>query len=689
MTLPVENLAINTIRTLVMDSVQAAKSGHPGTPMSMAPVAYLLFNELLNFDPAHPLWTQRDRFVLSSGHGSTLIYSILHLAGVEQFENGKPTGEKAVRIEDLKNFRQLNSRCPGHPEYGHTSGVEVTTGPLGQGLAMSVGQAIASKWFSAKYARDGKDLFGFNVYSLCGDGCMMEGISSEAASLAAHLKLDNLCWIYDANQITIEGSTELAFTEDVGKRFESYGWNVVRVEEDVNDLDALRSAFAEFKAEKTRPTLIIVKSVIGYGSPNMAGTAKVHGAPLGEEEIKLTKEFLGWNYEKFTVPEEVAKLFADGIQSNGAKAYAEWEKAYAEYCVRYPQEAEELQKIAAGELPENWDEGISKMWEADEKGTASRNSSGKALNQLAAGIPWMLGGSADLAPSNKSNLTFDGAGDFGPENYAGRNFHFGIREFAMAAIANGMATCGIRSYCATFFVFCDYLRGALRLSCLMNLPVLYILSHDSIGVGEDGPTHQPVEQLAALRSMPNLVVMRPCDANEVRFAYRWYAENKKSPVCMVVTRQDLPTLPRAIEPSGDVCACSCGVQKGAYVIRDAKNPATGTFDVILMGTGSEVHICLSAQKILAEQGIFARVVSMPSMELFETQTAEYRESILPSSCTRRVAVEAGLRFGWDRYLGPNGKFIGMTGFGASAPFKQLYEFYGITAENVVKAALEN
>ena len=688
MTLPVENLAINTIRTLVMDSIQAAKSGHPGTPMSMAPVAYLIFNELLNYDPAHPLWAQRDRFVLSSGHGSTLLYSVLHLAGVEQFKDGKPTGEKAVRIEDLKNFRQLDSRCPGHPEYGHTSGVEVTTGPLGQGLAMSVGHAIASKWFSAKYAKDGKDLFGFNVYSLCGDGCMMEGIASEAASLAGHLKLGNLCWIYDANKITIEGSTDLAFSEDVGKRFESYGWNVVQVEEDVNDLDALRKAFAAFRAENERPTLIMVKSIIGYGAPNLAGTAKVHGAPLGEEEIRLAKEFYGWTYEKFAVPEEVTKLFANGIQANGAAAYAQWEKDFADYAAKYPELAKEFQMIQNGELPENWDEGLRQMWDADEKGTASRNSSGKSLNQLAAGIPWMLGGSADLAPSNKSNLTFEGAGEFGPENYAGRNFHFGIREFAMAAICNGMATCGLKSYCATFFVFCDYLRGALRLSCLMDLPVLYILSHDSIGVGEDGPTHQPVEQLAALRSMPNLVVMRPCDANEVRFAYRWYAENKTSPVCMVVTRQDLPTLPRAIEPTGDQCACSCGVSKGAYVIRDAKNPATGTCDAILMASGSEVHICLSAQKMLEAKGIYARVVSVPSMELFERQDAEYRESVLPKACTRRVAVEAALQFGWDRYIGTEGKFIGMTGFGASAPFKKLYEVYGITAENVVNAVCE-
>ncbi len=687
MTLPVENLAINTIRTLVMDSVQAANSGHPGTPMAMAPTAYLLYNECMNYDPAHPLWAARDRFVLSAGHASTLLYSILHLTGVEQFQDGKPTGEKAVSLDDLKSFRQMNSRCAGHPEFGHTSGVEATTGPLGQGLAMSVGHAIASKWFSAKYDRDGKNLFGFNVYALCGDGCMMEGISSEAASLAAHLKLENLCWIYDDNNITIEGNTELAFTEDVGKRFEAYGWNVLRVA-DVNDLDALRAAFVGFKAEKERPTLIIVKSVIGYGSPNLSGTAKVHGAPLGEEEIVLTKEFLGWTYDKFTVPEAVRQLFADGIQKKGAAAFAQWEKEYADYCTKYPAEASELQMIQNGELPENWDAGIRTMWEADAKGDASRNSSGKVLNQLAEGIPWMIGGSADLAPSNKSNLKFEGAGDFGPKNYAGRNFHFGIREFAMAAICNGMATCGLRSYCATFFVFCDYLRGALRLSCMMKLPVLYIFSHDSIGVGEDGPTHQPVEQLAALRSIPNIVVMRPCDANEVRFAYRWYAENKTSPVCMVVTRQNLPTLERSKEPAGTQCACSCGVANGAYVLRDAKNPATGTFDVILMASGSEVHVCLDAQKILESKGIYARVVSVPSMELFERQSAEYRESVLPKSCTRRVAVEAAMKFGWERYIGLDGKFVGMTGFGASAPYKQLFEHYGITAQNVAKTAEE-
>ncbi|MDO4575391.1 MAG: transketolase [Planctomycetia bacterium] len=680
--MPLENLAINTIRTLAMDAVQAANSGHPGAPMGMAPVAYLLYNERMKYDPSRPEWMARDRFVLSIGHASTLQYAMLHLCGVEQYQNHQPTGEKAVRLDDLRNFRQLNSRCPGHPEFGHTSGVEVTTGPLGQGCAMSVGQAIAGQWFAAKYDREGESLFGYNVYTLCGDGDMMEGVTSEAASLAGHLKLSNLCWVYDDNKITIEGSTSLAFTEDVGKRFEAYGWNVLRVA-DANDLGALREAFDRFDDEKERPTLIIVKSVIGFGSPNLAGTAKVHGAPLGVEEVALTKKSLGWPYaEAFTVPEEVRELFANGIGMRGSERYAAWERAFAEYEAKYPVEAKELKTLLAGELPEGWDAKMT-PWEADEKGTASRNSSGKVLNQLAQGLPWLIGGSADLAPSNKSNLTFDGAGDFSAENRAGRNFRFGIREFAMAAICNGIATTGIRSYGATFFVFCDYLRPAIRLSALMHLPVLYIFTHDSIGVGEDGPTHQPVEQLASLRSIPNFVMFRPCDANEVSECYRWYAEDRTQPVGIALTRQNLPTLPR----NEGGYAPACGVRKGAYVLRDRVNPATNLPDVILMASGSEVHEILEAQVALEAKGVFARVVSVPSFELFDQQDAAYRESVLPAACVRRVAVEAGIAMGWEKYLGNAGIFLGMTGFGASAPYKSLYTHYGITADAVVERVL--
>ncbi|MDO5113746.1 MAG: transketolase [Planctomycetia bacterium] len=681
MTMPLENLAINTIRTLAMDAVQAANSGHPGTPMALAPVAYLLYNERLKYAPQNPLWMARDRFVLSCGHASTLLYAMLHLSGVQQFEKGQPTGELAVPIEHLQRFRQLGSRCPGHPEWGHTSGVEVTTGPLGQGLAMSVGLAMAGSWLAQKYNRDGKDLFGFRTYALCGDGDMMEGVSNEAASLAGHLKLSNLCWIYDDNKITIEGDASLAFSEDVGKRFEALGWNVLKVA-DVNDLAALREALDAFDAEKERPTLIIVKSVIGFGSPNKAGTADVHGAPLGEAEVALAKENLGWKFtEKFFVPQEVRELFAQGIGTRGAELLDQWMADWEAYRKQYPQEALELEQIQAGELPSGWGDKLE-SWPENAKGVASRNSSGKALNQLAAGIPWLLGGSADLAPSNKSDLVFPEAGDYSPENRGGRNFHFGIREFAMAAISNGMATTGLRSYCATFFVFSDYLRPAVRLSAMMRLPVLYLFTHDSIGVGEDGPTHQPVEHLAAMRAIPHLVVMRPADANEVRYAYQWFAENRTLPMALVLTRQNLPTFPRG----ENTCACACNVARGAYVLCENVNPATGSCDVILMGSGSEVQLCVEAQKQLAEKGIFARVVSVPSMELFAMQSPEYQESVLPKSCTKRVAVEAGIEQGWRKWLGFEGIFIGMSDFGASAPYAELYSHFGITTDAIVTAA---
>ena len=668
-----ETLALNTIRTLAMDAVQAANSGHPGTPMAMAPVAYLLYNERMKYDPAHPLWLGRDKFVLSIGHASTLQYALLHLCEVDQLDaNGVPTGEKAVTIDDLKSFRQWGSRCAGHPEYRHTSGVEVTTGPLGQGVATSVGMAIASDWMATRFD---KRLFSSNVYALCGDGDMMEGISSEAASLAGQLKLSNLCWIYDDNGITIEGSTKLAFTEDVAKRFEAYGWNVVKVA-DVNDLNALRHAFDEFEAETARPTLIIVKSVIGFGSPNKAGTAAAHGAPLGEEEIVLTKKALGWDPEKkFYVPEEVKQMFRQGVVENGKREYAQWEEEFKSFCAANPEKAAQLDAILSGKLPAGWDSAVEEF-PSDAKGMASRASGGKVLNMCAQGLPWLLGGSADLAPSNNTFLKFDGAGEFSANDRGGRNFHFGIREHAMGAICNGLTLSGLRGYCATFFVFCDYLRPAMRLASLMGLPNIYVFTHDSIGVGEDGPTHQPVEQLASLRCMPNMAVVRPADANEVVWAYKTALNQNTTPTCMVLTRQNLPTLDRS------ALAPASMTSKGAYVLSDCD----GTPDVILIGTGSEVGICLEAQKTLAQKGKKARVVSMPCWEWFDAQDDEYKASVLPPECENRVAVEAALPFGWEKYIGTKGAFIGMKSFGASAPFAKLMKEFGITADAVVATA---
>ncbi|MGQ9762132.1 MAG: transketolase [Thermogutta sp.] len=670
-------MAVNTIRTLSMDAVEAAKSGHPGTPMALAPVGYLLFNDFLRFDPSRPLWINRDRFVLSCGHASMLIYSLLHLAQVEQVdEHGRPTGELAVPLEHIRQFRQLLSRCPGHPEYRHTSGVELTTGPLGQGVATSVGIAIAGKWLAARYNRPGFDLFNYGVYVLCSDGDLMEGVSSEAASLAGHLKLGNLCWIYDDNKITIEGHTSLAFSEDVAARFRAYGWQVLEVA-DVNDLAALRAAIQAHDFAGPQPTLIIVKSIIAYGAPNKQNTHEAHGAPLGEEEIRLAKQFYGWPpEEKFRVPAEVIEHFRQGIGARGRKLREQWEKTFAEYKKQFPQEGEELERIINGELPDGWDADIP-TFPADAKGLATRASSGKVLNAVAKRVPWMLGGSADLAPSNNTLLTFPQAGRFAAGNYEGRNLHFGIREHAMGAIANGLALCGLRPYAGTFFVFSDYMRPAIRLAALMELPVLYIFTHDSIGVGEDGPTHQPVEHLAALRAIPNLIVIRPADANEVAEAYRVALQIRRNPVALVLTRQNLPTLDRNQYAAAD------GLSRGAYVLADADRAKP---DVILIGTGSEVAVCLAARELLASQGIAARVVSMPSWELFETQSEKYRHSVLPPQVTARVAVEAGVAMGWERYIGPQGAFVGMRGFGASAPAGVLMKYFGITPENVAAIA---
>ena len=659
-----------------MDAVQAANSGHPGTPMALAPAAYLLLNEAMNYDPAQPAWPNRDRFVLSCGHASMLLYSVLHLAGVKQLDgNGQPTDEPAVTLDQLKQFRQLDSRCPGHPEFGETGGVETTTGPLGQGIANSVGMAIASRWLGARFNRPGFDLFDFDVYALCSDGDIMEGVGGEAASIAGHLKLSNLCWIYDDNNITIEGNTSLSFSEDVARRFEGYGFQVVKVD-DINDLAAMRAAIKSFRQTDDRPTLIIVRSVIAWGAPNAANTHGAHGAPLGEDEIRLTKAAYGWpEDEHFRVPEEVPAMFCDGVGVRGKQAREAWDAMLAEYRTKYADEAAQLDMMARGELPDGWDADIE-QFPADAKGMASRVSSGKVLNQVGKNIPWMLGGSADLSPSNKSTLDFDNTGEFSAENYAGRNFHFGIREHAMAAICNGMALSGLRAYGATFFVFTDYMRPPMRLAALMKLPVFYIFTHDSIGVGEDGPTHQPVEHLAALRAIPGLNVLRPADANEVAEAYRAILGRNDGPSALVLTRQNLPTLDRTEYAPAD------GLQKGGYVLADADGKA----DVILIATGSELSLCVEARRQLAGDGIKARVVSLPCWELFDAQPDEYRRSVLPPEVTVRVAVEAGIEQGWSKYVGDAGRFIGMNGYGASAPAAVLMKQFGFTVENVVATA---
>ncbi len=679
----IEQLAINTIRTLSMDAVQAARSGHPGTPMALAPAAYVLFGEVLRYDPAQPMWPGRDRFVLSCGHASMLLYSMLHLSGVQQVGlNGDSLREPAVPLEAIRQFRQLHSRCPGHPEYRETSGVETTTGPLGQGVANSVGMAIASKWMASHFNRPGFELFDYNVYAVCSDGDLMEGVAAEAASIAGHLKLSNLCWIYDDNGITIEGKAELAFSEDVAGRFRGYGFNVVRVD-DINDLDALRDAIRQFQQADDRPTLIVVRSVIAWGAPNAADTHGAHGAPLGEEEIQLTKAAYGWpTHEQFVVPEEVPAHFRETIGARGRQLREAWWGKFADYQTKYPELADQLELIRRGELPDGWDADVQEF-PADAKGMASRASSGKVLNQVARRVPWLLGGSADLAPSNKSTLTFDDVGDFGADDYAGRNFHFGIREHAMAAVCNGMALCGLRPYGATFFVFTDYMRPAMRLAALMKLPVFYIFTHDSIGVGEDGPTHQPVEHLAALRAIPNLAVIRPGDANEVAEAYKAIMQRTDRPAALVLTRQNLPTLDRT------TYAPACGLQQGGYVlapISKAEDPADGRPDVILLATGSEVSLCIEAYRELTAEGIKARVVSLPCWELFDEQPAEYRDSVLPPEVTARVGVEMGVEQGWRKYLGDGGRFIGMSGFGASAPASVLLEHFGFTVKNVVATA---
>jgi transketolase len=673
-----DTTCINTIRTLAMDGVQAANSGHPGTPMAMAPVAYYLWQYVLRFDPSDPVWPNRDRFVLSAGHASMLLYSLLHLTGVKAVSKDyEPLGEPSVPLEEIKRFRQLHSRCPGHPEYRLTSGVETTTGPLGQGAANSVGMAVAERWMAAHYNRPGfEKLIDFNVYALCGDGDMMEGISSEAASLAGHWKLSNLCWIYDNNHITIEGSTKLAFTEDVGARFLGYGWNVTHVT-DANDLGQLTRAFATFLQTNDRPTLIIVDSHIGYGAPHKQDTKEAHGEPLGEEEVKLAKRAYGWPEDsKFYVPDGVYAHFQAGIGARGKELRDAWFTQVTRYKTEHADLADQLYRIQHRQLPEGWDQGLT-PFPADPKGMASRASSGKVLNAVAKHVPWLIGGAADLAPSTKTTMTFEGAGDFEAGSYGGRNFHFGVREHAMGAIMNGIALVKLRAFGAGFLIFSEYGRMPIRLAAVMEIPVIYVFTHDSIGVGEDGPTHQPIEQLAALRAIPGLTVIRPADANEVVEAWRYIMQRHHDPVVLVLSRQDLPTLDRT------KYGPAAGVQKGAYVLADA---ADGKPDVLLLATGSEVSLCVSAYETLKAEGVKARVVSMPSWEVFEHQTPEYRDSVLPPSVTARVAVEQASAFGWARYTGLTGQIIGMRTFGASAPLKELLKEFNFTAEAVVAAA---
>jgi len=675
----IDQLCINTIRTLSMDAVQAANSGHPGTPMALAPVAYCLWQRFLRFDPDDPIWPNRDRFVLSNGHASMLLYSMLHLAGVKAVNaDYERQGELSVKLEDIKRFRQLGSKCPGHPEYRWTSGIETTTGPLGQGLANSVGMAIAGRWLAEHYNYPEFPMFDYRVYAICGDGCMMEGVSSEAASLAGHLQLSNLCWIYDNNHITIEGHTALAFSEDVATRFIAYGWNVTRVS-DANDLEMLDRAIKNFHNTPDRPTLIIVDSHIAWGAPNKQDTSAAHGEPLGDEEIKLTKRNYGWPEDaKFLVPDGVQARFQELMGKRGRTLRETWFKMFDEYKKKHPALGDELHRMQHRQLPEGWDKDIP-TFPADAKGIASRDSSSKVLNAIAPNFPWLLGGSADLAPSTKTRLTFKDADDFEAHAYRGRNFHFGIREHAMGSILNGMSLSKLRPYGSTFLIFSDYGRAPIRLSALMEIPVIYIYTHDSIGVGEDGPTHQPVEQLASLRAIPSVVVLRPADANEVAEAWRVILGLHHEPVVLVLTRQALPTLDRS------KYASAAGVAKGGYVLADA---ADGKPDVILMGTGSEVSLCVNAYEHLKGEGVKARVVSIPSWELFENQPAEYRAQVLPPNVKARVSVEQASTFGWERYTGMTGARIGMHTFGASAPLKELQKKFGFTPEAVVAAAKE-
>ncbi|WP_394647326.1 transketolase [uncultured Sphingomonas sp.] len=669
-----ERLQIDTIRTLSMDAVQKANSGHPGTPMALAPVGWTIWTQFLRYDPAHADWPNRDRFVLSVGHASMLLYSLLYLAGVEEIgANGEKSGKPAMSLDDIKQFRQLSSKTPGHPEYRHTTGVETTTGPLGAGCGNSVGMAIAERWLAARYNRPGFALFDHDVYVVCGDGDMMEGVSAEAASLAGHLKLSNLCWIYDSNQISIEGDTDLAFDEDVGARFQAYGWNVIHVD-DANNIKALTEALQEFREETEAPTLIVVKSVIGWGSPR-AGSEKAHGEPLGAENIAKTKEAYGWPAEDFFVPEGVKDAFGKAVKDRGGKARDEWVALYEKYRGEHADLAAELDLLLKDELPEGWDSEIP-TFDADEKGVASRDAGGKVLNAIVKKVPWLLGGSADLSPSTKTDIK--GAPSFEADNYGGTNLHFGVREHGMGAVVNGMALSHLRAYGSTFLVFLDYMRAPVRLSAIMEIGAVWVFTHDSIGVGEDGPTHQPIEHLATLRAIPGLDTIRPGDANEVAAAWRAVMQDASTPAALILSRQALPTLDRSKYASAD------GVAKGGYVLADSD----GEPQVILIATGSEVSLAVQAYEKLTAEGVKARVVSMPSWYRYELQDAAYKESVLPKAVKARVAIEMAGSLGWDRYVGYEGRQITMSTFGASAPLAKLQDKFGFTVENVVKVAKE-
>jgi transketolase len=674
-----DELAINTIRTLSIDAVQQAKSGHPGTPMALAPLVYVIWNEVMRFDPREPIWPNRDRFVLSNGHASMLLWSVLYLTETRavnaQYEC---LGEPVVTLDDIRHFRHLGSKAPGHPEYHLVSGVEATTGPLGQGIANSVGMAIARKWLGSRYNKPDFNLYDYNIYAICGDGCLMEGIGSEAASLAGHLGLDDLCWIYDNNHITIDGNTRITFTEDVAARFLAYHWNVLRVT-DANDLESIADALAGFRKTKGRPTLIILDSHIGYGSPHRIDTSAAHGEPLGDDEVKLVKRAYHWpENAKFLVPDGVMEHFADGIGQRGGKTRREWEAMFAKYRARFPELATEIDLMQRRELPAGWDRNLP-SFAPDAKGIAGRDASSQVLNVLAQNIPWLLGGSADLASSNKTLLKFPGAGEFESGTPDGRNIHFGIREHAMAAIVNGLTLSKLRAFGSTFFIFSDYARPAIRLSAIMELPTIFIFSHDAMGDGEDGPTHQPVEQLISLRAVPGLVVLRPADANEVVEAYRYIMQLRHQPAVMAVSRQPLPTFDRS------KYASAAGVARGAYVMADTPG---GSPEIILIASGSEVALVIQAQEALTPRGIRSRVVSMPSWDIFEQQPQSYRDEVLPAAVTARLAVEQGSVLGWAAYVGPHGRVIGMKTFGASAPLKELQRKFGFEPERVVSVAME-
>ena len=668
-----ERLCIDTIRTLSMDAVAKAHSGHIGTPMGLAPVGYTLWSQFLRIDPDKPDWPNRDRFVLSVGHASMLLYSLIHLAGIREIDkNGTLSGNPAVSLEDIRNFRQLGSKTPGHPEYRHTTGVETTTGPLGAGCGNSVGMAIAERWLAARYNRDGFPIFDHDVYVFCGDGDMMEGVASEAGSLAGHLKLSNLCWIYDSNHVSIEGLTDLAFDEDVGKRFQGYGWNVIHVN-DANDTQAVAAAIETFKKTNDKPTMIVVHSIIGFGS-SIAGTAKAHGEAMTAEDIAGTKKAYGWPDAQFLVPDGVAERFQAAISGRGKPLREEWEAMLARYKQAEPALGKELDALFADKLPEGWDADIP-TFPADEKGMASRDAGGKVLNAIAPKLPWLVGGSADLAPSTKTLI--DNGGSFAADSYAGRNLHFGVREHGMGSIVDGMALSHLRSYGATFLVFSDYMRPPIRLAAIMEIGAIFVFTHDSIGVGEDGPTHQPIEQLVSLRAIPGLDVIRPCDANETAWAWRVAIQNNNQPTALIFSRQALPTLDRSKYASAE------GLTKGGYILA---GPSDGAPEILLISAGSEVSLVVAAHEKLAEAGVRSQVVSMPSWHLFEKQDQAYKDKVLPPGVTARLAVEMGSEVGWDRYVGLAGRTIAMSSFGASAPIAKLQDKFGFTVDNVVNTA---